>query len=89
MPHGWNPDKRDSNLAKHGVDFAAGVDFEWGTALVRADMRQHYGEVRLNALGVIGDHLHMLTYTIRPGQVWIISLRRASRKEETRYASDV
>ena len=26
---------------------------------MRADVRQHYGEVRLKALGSIGDRLHM------------------------------
>jgi uncharacterized DUF497 family protein len=25
----WDDDKRESNLAKHGVDFAAALAFEW------------------------------------------------------------
>lgn len=89
MPYGWTPAKNAGNIAKHGIDFAEVEGFEWETALVRADTREHYGEVRLNALGVIGDRLHMLIYTLRRNTTWIISLRRASRKEERFYASEV
>ncbi len=89
MPYDWNLDKCAANIAKHGVSFEAVEGFEWETALVRADTRADYGEVRLNGLGVIGDRLHMLTYTPRRNVTWIISLRRASRKEERFYASEV
>ena len=85
MLYGWNPEKRASNLAKHGVDFSEVEDFAWETALVRADVRQHYGEVRLNALGLIGDRLHVLTFTIRRAGLWLISLRKANNKEVERY----
>lgn len=74
-------------MAKHGVAFEAAEGFEWGSALIRADLRISYGEVRLNALGAIGGRLHMLTYTIRR-RVWIISLRKASRQEVRFYASE-
>lgn len=55
---------------------------------MRADVRQHYGEVRLKALGSIGDRLHMLVYTIRRTNTWLISLRQASKKEVMQYASE-
>ncbi len=89
MATDWNPAKNAANLAKHRIGFAAAAAFEWETALVRADLREHYGEVRLNALGVISGRLHMLTYTLRRDTTWIISLRRASRKEERIYASEL
>lgn len=87
MPYDWNPVKCASNIAKHGIEFAEVYDFEWATALVRADTRHDYGEVRLKALGAIGDRLHSLTYTIRRS-TWIISLRRANQKEIRQYASE-
>jgi len=41
-------------VAKHGVFFAAAADFEWESALVRADTRRNYGEPRFTAIGLIG-----------------------------------
>ena len=84
MPYGWNPIKAAANLAKHGVAFQAAEGFEWDTAVVRADTRASYGEVRLVALGVIGERLHSLAFTIRR-TVWIISLRKASAREVGLY----
>jgi uncharacterized DUF497 family protein len=88
VPCKWTPAKRASNIAKHGVDFTAAEDFEWGTALVEADTRWDYGEVRLRATGSIGGRLHVLIYTIRQTSTWVISLRRANNKEIRRYASE-
>ncbi len=88
MLYGWNPAKRASNIAKHGVDFAAVEGFEWETATVAADTRQHYGEVRLGAVGVIGTRVNVLLFTLRRPVVWVISLRKANMKEATRYATD-
>ena len=85
MPHEWNPAKRIANLAKHGVDFAVIEAFEWATALVRADVRFDYGEVRLVALGLIGSRLHALVYTVERRVVWIISLRKANNTEKRLY----
>ena len=87
MPNGWDPAKNESNIAKHGVAFEAAEGFDWATALVQADTRFDYGEVRLRALGAIGVRLFVLVFTIRRG-VWIISLRRASKREVRDYASE-
>ncbi len=88
MPNDWNPTKCASNIAKHGIDFAAAEHFEWATALVRADTRHHYGEVRLRAVGPIGERLHSLVFTIRRNATWIISLRRASDREIRDYEAE-
>ena len=87
MRHGWNPAKSASNLAKHGVAFDAAEKFDWTTALVQADTREDYGETRMVAFGAIGDRLHVLVFTIRR-ELWIISLRRASRREVRHYARE-
>jgi len=58
----WNPTKRASNLAKHGIEFEATDDFEWDTALIEADIRRDYGEERFRALGLIGNRVHVLIY---------------------------
>lgn len=86
MGYGWNQAKRASNFVKHDVDFAEAAQFEWSTALVVADTRHSYGEVRLIAFGLIGSRVHVMAFTIRRC-IWIISLRRANRKEAMIYAS--
>ena len=54
----WDEAKRLTNLAKHGVDFADIALFDWTTARELTDLRHVYGEVRIEASGLIGDRLH-------------------------------
>ena len=81
----WNEDKRQTNLAKHGVDFAAVAGFDWATAITEPDTRFDYGEVRFEAKGMIGLRLHVLVFTPRVGKLHIISLRKANPREVKRY----
>ena len=82
----WDEAKRIGNIAKHGVDFATIVDFEWDTALIRPDTREDYGELREVALGFIGTRLHAVIFTERDDVVRLISLRKATKKETKFYA---
>lgn len=88
MPYDWSPAKRAANITKHGIDFLAADDFDWETAFVQADTREHYNEIRLVAYGAIGDRLHAMVFTLRRPAIWIISLRKASNREISRYASE-
>ena len=89
MLYGWHPPKAVTNAEKRkGVAFERVYDFDWSTALVRADTRMDYGEVRLNALGVIGERLHHLTFTVERRCIWVISLRKANNKEIDRYEAE-
>lgn len=83
--YAWDEAKRADNLAKHGIDFALAEGFEWESALVAADARRDYGEVRYSAFGLIEDRLFNLVFTPRTGKVRIISLRRANRREVHHY----
>ena len=89
MIHEWDEAKRISNLAKHGVDFAAAAGFEWETAVKRLDARRDYGESRWWAMGMIGDGLHFLVFTRREDRIRVISLRRGNRKEKSNYETEV
>jgi uncharacterized DUF497 family protein len=86
--YGWNPVKARENRRKHGVSFEAAADFEWDTATIYLDDDLDYGEERWVATGFIGSSIFVLVYTERPDQVWIISLRRATRQEIRRYEED-
>ncbi len=77
----WDEAKRRANLARHGVDFADLVRFEWAAHEVEADDRVDYGESRWRARGLIDGRLHVVVYTQRQGRLRIISLRKANRRE--------
>jgi len=82
----FDPAKDEINLDKHGLSLADADGFEWDAAVVGADTRQQYAEQRFEATGYIGDRLHVMVYCLRPDAVRVISLRRANKREEKRYA---
>jgi uncharacterized DUF497 family protein len=81
----YDPEKKDSNLLKHKVDFDDVRYFDWSTAIIGDDTRQNYGETRYIAVGKIGERLHVLIYTIREHNIRIISLRKANNRERIAY----
>ena len=89
MRYDWDDAKSVSNLIKHGVLFDEAFAFEWAAALVRADVRYSYGEVRLTATAPIADEIYVLVCTIRRTRLRVISLRRASAKEILRYVAQI
>jgi uncharacterized DUF497 family protein len=80
-PYDWDEEKARANLARHGVRFEAIYRFDWAGAVRSEDARYDYGEVRLVALGKIGDRAHVVVYTTRSEVIRIISLRKANRRE--------
>jgi uncharacterized DUF497 family protein len=83
----WDEAKRQHNLHKHGIDFAALAQFDWTTAQIEPDNRRDYGEDRFIAVGYIKDRLHKLIFTRRNGRVRVISFRKANRREQRKWAS--
>ena len=80
----WDEAKRQSNITKHRVDFAAMEAFEWDTADIELDDSQE--EERWTAIGFIHLGLHVVVYTERGMNIRIISLRKANSKEMRKYA---
>ena len=87
MPVTYDPAKSDQNEAQRGLAFHIAETFEWSTALIVEDTRHDYAERRYQALGMIGEQLHMLIFTPRDGAVHVISLRRANQRERKRHAT--
>ena len=83
----YDPAKSLRNEADRGLPFVLAEDFDWSSALIVEDTREDYGERRYQALGFIGEPLHMLVFTPRGGALHVISLRRANQRERTRYAT--
>jgi uncharacterized DUF497 family protein len=81
----FDPAKDAANTIKHGISLRTADLFDMGAALIEYDDRHDYKEQRMIAIGPIGDRLHVLVYTLRGSTVRVISLRKANRKEATRY----
>jgi len=81
----WSPIKNAINQRKHKIAFEAAERFDWDTADIEIDDREDYGELRELAYGFIGAVLHALVFTERDGATWVISLRKANKKERENY----
>ena len=77
----FDPRKDAVNLSKHGISLGRARDFDWSTAVVRADVRRTYGESRFVATGPIDGRLYVLVYTPRSLVVRVIGLRKANARE--------
>ncbi|MEO8250505.1 MAG: BrnT family toxin [Burkholderiales bacterium] len=81
----WDERKRQSNLAKHGLDFA---DAAWVLeSAIRFDLdSSRRGEVRTQSMAYVFDRLAVLSVAHVPGDaIRILSFRKASTKERTKY----
>ena len=85
----WHEPKALSNLAKHGVSFLnARRVFLDPHRIDESTAREQDQEDRRKVTGRIGAKLFTVVYTVRPGNLrWIISARRANRKEERSYGT--
>lgn len=83
----YDPAKNERNMAERGLCFDLAEELDWSTALIAEDTRKRYAERRYQTLSLIGEHLHMLVFTPRDGAVHVISLRRANKRERSRYAA--
>lgn len=85
----WDETKRRRNLAKHGVELAIASRFDFLTAWIREDDSEAYGERRDIAVGWIDDALYVYVYTLRGDEDHAISLRKATPREQRRYAEEI
>lgn len=81
----WDPAKRESNLAKHGIDFVVAIRIFNGPTVERTDPRRVHREERIVATGAVGPTIQTVVYTIRGDRRRIISARRARHNEEAAY----
>lgn len=82
----YDPRKSERNRLERGFGFEIVAGFDFATANLTEDRRRDYGEVRIRAIGRIGDALHALVFTMRSGTLRVISLRKANRRERSLYA---
>lgn len=61
--------------------FELAYEFDFASAVIVPDDRFNYGEVRSRAFGQINDQAYCLVFTMRPGSLRVISMRRVHKKE--------
>lgn len=81
----YDPAKCRRNMVERGLPFDLVRDLDWSSALIVEDTRHDYGERRFQALGFIGERLHVLVFTPCGAAVHVISLRKANKREVKRY----
>jgi len=81
--------KSEKNLLARGISFELAAGFEWNSALLVEDLRKDYGERRFQALGLIGNRLHVMVFTPRANKAHVISLPKANKREVKRYEAQV
>ena len=81
----FDSDKDTVNRLKHGLSLADAERTDLRTAAIDVDLRYAYGEGCFQALGLIGERLHMLVFTMRGNVLRVISLRKANPREVRRY----
>jgi uncharacterized DUF497 family protein len=83
----WNPRKAAANLRKHGVSFEeAATVFRDTLSATGADPDHSLGEERYVTFGVsVRGRLLVVAHTERGDTIWIISARRATKRERKIY----
>jgi uncharacterized DUF497 family protein len=80
---GWDPNKRESNLSNHKIDFEdVGGILDGYTFIRRSD---RHGEVRYQIFGYVQGREIAVACAVRGSLCWIISARRARRDERRKY----
>ena len=83
----WDPRKSAANEYKHGVSFGiVAAEFDWSGALYRST--DEHGERRIIGLGLLGERLRIVVYTMREGRRRIISCRAARKGEVEIYEQE-
>ena len=82
----WDEPKNESNIRKHGLDFADAHRIFASPVLVARDEREEYGEERWVGIGLLDLRAVVVVFS-EPDErtIRIISLRKALRHERERF----
>ncbi len=83
----WDENKNNENIRKHGLDFADAWQVFENPLLSKLDDRENYGEDRWIGVGMMSNGVVVvLVFTEKKHEtIRIISMRKATKNERTRY----
>ena len=81
--------KDTENQRKHGISLSEAALMDWDAALVWQETRHDYEEIRMVALGEIGERLYCVVFVDRESDRRIISLRKANQREFDHYEQEI
>jgi uncharacterized DUF497 family protein len=85
----WDEAKRVSNLHDHGIDFVEIEQVFKGETVTILDDRFDYGEARFVTFGMLDGRIVAIAHTETIEVIRIISVRKATRNEESRYFNEI
>ena len=77
----WDEPKRQSNLKKHGLDFADAIKVFSGPSVLFEDQRENYGEQRMIGIGLLDFLVVLIVHVESDESIRIISMRKADSDE--------
>ena len=89
MEFEWDEAKRQSNIHKHGIDFADVPAIFDGYTVTVEDTRFAYGEPRYSTIGLLKGRVVVVAHTERGDKIRIISARKATQYEEISYFEQI
>ena len=86
MDFEWDEDKNQANIQDRGIDFNDAKNvFLDPFRIEQVDLREDYGELRFQVIGMVEGRLLFVAYTFRNENVRIISARKAEPYERRKY----
>ena len=85
----WSERKRAINLKEHGLDFIDASRVFEGLTFTFEDERFAYGEQRFVTLGLLAGVPVSIAHTESDDEIRIISFRKATGREASRFFSEV
>jgi len=85
----WHETKRQANLKKHGVDFAAAERVFAGPTFTFEDERESYGERRWVTLGLSGTKVVVIVHTETEDEIRVISMREGDNDEQILFFANL
>jgi len=85
----FDPAKRESNLAKHGLDLADAGELLEGVCVERYDDRYDYGEDRWISFGLLKGEVVACAWADRGDEARVISLGKATKDGQESYFREI
>ena len=89
MDFTWHEKKRQANLKKHGVDFAAAERVFASPTFTFEDEREDYDERRWVTLGLSDTKVVVIVHTETNDEIRVISMREADDDEQILFFTNL